>query len=76
MRTKIQALALSFALLVPSAGAFARTHHYRHYSRLRGTVVGAAGGALVGGPVGAVVGGAVGNTVQAERTKHSRRHHW
>jgi hypothetical protein len=73
MKTKIQALALSFALLVPSASAFARTHHH-HYSRTRGTVVGAAGGALLGGPAGAVVGGAVGNTVQRLRSKH-RRHY-
>ena len=72
MRTKIQALALSFALLIPSAGAFARTHHH---SRTRGTVVGAAGGALLGGPAGAVVGGAVGNTVQRLRSKH-RHHHY
>ena len=58
---KIQAAALTLALLAPAEGAFAATHHrhhrrttyvtYRHhrhhYSETRGTVVGAAAGALI-----------------------------
>jgi hypothetical protein len=80
MRTKIQAALLSLALMVPSAGAFATTRHHvrhgHHYSRTRGTVVGAVGGALIGGKKGAIIGAVVGNAVQAERTKKSRHGHY
>jgi hypothetical protein len=66
----IQALALSVALMIPAAGAFAQ------HSRTRGTIVGAAAGALVGGTKGAVVGAALGNGIQYERNHQYRhRHH-
>lgn len=60
---KIQATLLSFALLLPAGGAFARTHHYHHhyrtqnhyrtqtyrhhYSQTRGAVIGAVAGAAI-----------------------------
>jgi hypothetical protein len=68
----IQALALSAAMMIPAAGAFAQ------HSRTRGTVVGAVAGALVGGTKGAVIGGALGNGIQYERNRQytsSHRHH-
>jgi uncharacterized protein YcfJ len=72
---KIQAAILTAALLVPSSAAFARTRrHYHHYSRMRGTAIGAVAGAVVDHkhPVkGAIIGGALGNVIQYERTKHS-----
>ena len=74
MTKKIQAAVLSLALVLPSAGAFAKTRHYHHYSRTRGSVVGAVGGALIAGKKGAVVGALLGNAVQAERTKQSKKH--
>ena len=70
----IQAVVLSFALMLPASSAFAKKH-----SRTRGTIVGAVAGALVGGTKGAVVGAALGNGVQYERhhqyVKKNRRHH-
>ncbi|HEX7190991.1 MAG TPA: hypothetical protein VF381_05400, partial [Thermoanaerobaculia bacterium] len=68
----IQVLALSAALMIPAAGAFAQ------HSRTRGTIVGAVAGGLIGGTKGAVVGGALGNGIQYERNHQaakSRRHH-
>lgn len=76
---RIQASILALALLLPAGNMFAKTHHVRHakkhhhYSRTRGTLVGAAAGALIDhrDPVtGAVVGGVIGNVVQHERSKH------
>lgn len=81
---KLQAAALSLALVVPTGTAFARTrhHHYtttsytthrHHYSRTRGAVIGAVAGAVVDHrhPVtGALIGGALGDAVQAVRNHH------
>ena len=79
---KIQATLLSFALLLPAAGAFAqphhyyyRHHHYHHYSQTRGAVVGAVAGAVVDHhqPLkGALIGGALGEGVQMLRNHHHR----
>ena len=81
----IQAAVLAMALLLPAGNVFARTHHttrhrrtyyvnqHHHYSRTRGTLVGAAAGAVIDhrDPVtGAVVGGVLGNVIQHERSKH------
>ncbi|HVT01765.1 MAG TPA: glycine zipper family protein [Thermoanaerobaculia bacterium] len=78
-RKKIQAAVLGVTLLMPASGAFAATRHHHvvrhvhhHYSRTRGTVVGAAAGALIDHkhPVtGAIIGAGVGNAVQYERNK-------
>ena len=69
--TKIQAVVLSSALLLPASPALAKKH-----SRIRGTVVGAVAGALVGGKKGAVVGAVAGNAVQMERHKlYKKKHH-
>ena len=80
---KIQAALLSFALLLPAAGAFAqphhyyyRHHHYHHYSQTRGAVIGAVAGAVVDHhqPLkGALIGGALGEGVQMLRNHH--KHH-
>ena len=72
--TKIQAAVLSLSLLLPASGAFATTrhHHKHHYSRTRGTAVGAVAGALIDHkkPLkGALIGGALGNVVQEIRNK-------
>ena len=64
MKTKLTAIALSAALLLPAETALAKKH-----SRTRGTIVGAVVGAVVKGKKGAVVGAALGNAVQAERHK-------
>jgi uncharacterized protein YcfJ len=71
MKTKLTALALSAALLLPAETALAKKH-----SRIRGTVVGAVAGALIGGKKGAVLGAVAGNAVQAERHKmYVKKHH-
>jgi hypothetical protein len=72
MKTKISAVILSFALMLPASSAFAKKH-----SRTRGTIVGAVAGALVGGTKGAVVGAALGNGVQYERHhQYVKKHHY
>ena len=69
--TKIQAVVLSGALLLPASPALAKKH-----SRTRGTIVGAVAGALIGGKKGAVVGAAAGNATQAVRHKqYKKKHH-
>jgi hypothetical protein len=78
MRTKIQAVVLSIAMLLPAASGFAKTRHHRHhhhYSRTRGAAVGAVAGALIDHkkPLkGALIGAAVGNAVQAVRSHKSK----
>lgn len=70
---KLQAAMLSLALLLPAEAAFAKTKHKRHhYSRTRGTAIGAVVGAAVDHkkPLkGALIGGALGNVVQDIRNK-------
>lgn len=71
----IHAAILSLSLMVPASGAFAKTKHHKHhhYSRTRGTAVGAVAGALIDHkkPLkGALIGGVVGNAVQAVRDKN------
>lgn len=84
MNMKIQAAVLSLALMVPAANSFAVTsHHVRHktsysttrrhhYSRTRGTVVGAVAGAAIDRKhplTGAAIGAVIGNGVQEIRNK-------
>lgn len=71
---RIAATALSAALLLPATSAFGNDWT-KHFSRLRGTTIGATAGALIAGPPGAVLGGAVGNGVQHARHM-SHRHHY
>jgi hypothetical protein len=68
--SKIQAAALSLALLLPSASAFAKSYH--HHSKLKGAVVGGAAGAAVAGKKGAVAGGALGALHQHHKNKKMR----
>jgi len=70
MKKAITAALLSAGLMLPASSAFA----YHHYSRTRGTLIGAAAGALVAHDhvKGAVIGAAVGNGVQYARTKHAQ----
>lgn len=90
---KIAAAVLSLALLAPAEAGFAKTIHHRrvvhhttitrvnsphHYSRTRGTAIGAVVGALIEHrhPLkGAVIGGALGNAVQYGRNVHERHKH-
>ena len=70
--TRMQALLLSCAMLMPAEAALAKTKKKHHYSRTRGTVIGAVVGAAVSKkkPLkGAIVGAAVGNVVQEVRNK-------
>jgi hypothetical protein len=85
---KIQATVLSFALLLPAGGAFAQTHHYRHYrtqtyrhhySQTRGAVIGAVAGAAIDHhqPLkGAIIGGLLGEGVQSVRNHNAKRHYY
>lgn len=69
---KIQAAILSLALILPAESAFAKTKKKHHYSRTRGTAVGAVVGAAVDHkkPLkGALIGAALGNVVQEIRNK-------
>ena len=69
---KVQAAMLSLALLLPAESAFAKTKRKHHYSRTRGTAIGAVVGAAVDHkkPLkGALIGGAIGNVVQDIRNK-------
>lgn len=71
--SRFQAAVLSFALLLPAAPMFARTHHRvhrHHYSQTRGALVGAAAGAVIDHRhplTGALVGAAAGDAVQVIR---------
>lgn len=73
MTRKFQAAVLSLALVLPAGSAFAKTKRHHHYSRTRGTAIGAVAGAVIDHkkPLqGALIGGAVGNVVQEIRNKH------
>ena len=73
--TKVQALLLSCALVLPAESAFAKTKKRHHYSRERGTAIGAVVGAAVSHkkPLkGALIGAAVGNIVQDIRNKKQK----
>ncbi|HEX3111014.1 MAG TPA: hypothetical protein VHU41_18075 [Thermoanaerobaculia bacterium] len=72
---KIQAAALTMALLFPASAVMAQSEWSKPESRTKGTVIGAVAGALVGGTKGAVVGAAVGNGVQYARHTSTRRHY-
>ncbi|HEV8433994.1 MAG TPA: hypothetical protein VGR95_11325 [Thermoanaerobaculia bacterium] len=72
---KIQAAALTMALMFPASAVMAQSDWSKPESRTKGTVIGAVAGALVGGTKGAVVGAALGNGVQYARHTSSRRHH-
>lgn len=81
---KIQAALLSFALLLPAAGGFAQTQHYRHYQRhhysqTRGAVIGAVAGAAIDHhqPIkGAIIGGLLGEGVQSIRNHNAKKHYY
>jgi hypothetical protein len=72
MSRKLQALALTAAMLVPATAAFGNDWS-KPMSRTRGSAIGAAVGAIAG-PPGMVVGAAVGNGVQSVR-HHAATHH-
>ena len=71
---KMQAAALTMALLFPTASLMADDWS-KPESRTKGTIVGAVAGAIVGGKKGAVIGAAVGNGVQYARHTGSRKKH-
>ncbi|MEA2238109.1 MAG: hypothetical protein QOC81_2833 [Thermoanaerobaculia bacterium] len=79
---KIQAAALSFALLLPAGSTFAATHHHHyrhrhHYSQTRGAVIGAVAGAAIDHhqPIkGALIGAVVGEGVQIVRNHNAKPH--
>jgi uncharacterized protein YcfJ len=80
LNRKLQAAALTAALLLPAGTAVAQVSWSKPDSRTKGTVIGAVAGGLVAGKKGAVAGAAIGNGVQAykhshHRHRHHRRHH-
>ena len=57
----------------PQATTQAQQPAPRHHSKLKGALVGGAGGAMVGGKKGAIVGAAGGAIYQHHKNKKARR---
>ena len=76
LNRKLQAAALTAALLLPAGTAVAQVSWSKPDSRTKGTVIGAVAGGLVAGKKGAIAGAVLGNGVQAYKHSHHRhRHH-
>lgn len=70
---KLQAAALTTALLLPAGTAVGQVSWSKPDSRTKGTVIGAVAGGLIAGKKGAIVGAVAGNGVQAYRHTQHRR---